>query len=178
MTYLLPLKMSDFHDIPIDVSADSIIETKKYMDDFTKRLEKQLFQGLCIPSHVLGEPMSLRSDYGYTNATAVNATTTHVTLESMSKAIDEFRRRCPIDKEHPDHIVMTNECFQALQEHCEQKAGMFGMESGQFGAMSHIYGIPVEHFPTEAECSKRAYELWREHGLKVMFVTQEPPPES
>ena len=100
--------------------------------------------------------------------TTAATTTQDIDLDAMATLVQEFKRKFPPSQKAPEHIVMTDECWEALKSH--EEIWEVHCPRG-FGPVSHIYGIPVEHFPTEAECLKRAFELWREHGLKVMLVS-------
>lgn len=104
------------------------------------------------------------------NATTNNASASDApTVEGILKAVAEFRERFPPPDRPPEHIVMTNECWEALRRHTEDQGHQSAM--GPFG---HLLGIPVEHFPTEAECVMRAIELFLERRLRVAIVAAKP----
>lgn len=107
--------------------------------------------------------------YGYTNNASASESPT---FESIQKAIADFEERFKPKELPPEHIVMTTECFEALRQHTEEQ-GLKPMT----GPINHLLGIPIEHFPTEAQCVGRAIELYMEHKIRVAVVSADRPSE-
>ncbi len=103
----------------------------------------------------------------YTNS---NLASDPPTIESIMEAVKEFEDRFKPKELPPEHIVMTDDCYEALKRHTEEQ-GLQPMT----GPINHLLGIPLEHFPTEQECVKRAIELHTEHKLRIAIVSPESP---
>lgn len=165
--------MKEFQPFVITPADEEFLAHKEIFDKAVADYQKRLFESFCIPQHLLEGPISLRPDPAAFTNTASASTTEAVTFETISRAIQEFEMISPAERLPPECIVMTDQCYLALQEDCEKKAGHFGMNGAEFGALSHIYGIPIEHYPTEAACVCRAAELFSQHKLRVALVTHQ-----